>query len=109
MVTVGIPGGGHVVISQRFDVLCGLYTGQFAPTESFKNRLACAQIAGSELLVAGGFAAAGRHGTARFWRCISWAVFVHQHRVCLPWCRGGRIASPSACAIGGTAVSGSGC
>jgi hypothetical protein len=34
---------------------------------------------------------------------------VHQHRVCLPWCRGGRIASPSACAIGGMAVSGSGC
>ncbi|HEV2256427.1 MAG TPA: DUF4232 domain-containing protein [Streptosporangiaceae bacterium] len=29
-VTVGIPGGGHVVINQAFDVLCGLYTGQFA-------------------------------------------------------------------------------
>jgi hypothetical protein len=32
-VTVGIPGGGHVVISQRFDVLCGLYTGQFAAAQ----------------------------------------------------------------------------
>ncbi|HEY3034953.1 MAG TPA: DUF4232 domain-containing protein [Streptosporangiaceae bacterium] len=29
-VTVGIPGGGHVVINEAFDVLCGLYTGQFA-------------------------------------------------------------------------------
>ncbi|HEY5985574.1 MAG TPA: DUF4232 domain-containing protein [Streptosporangiaceae bacterium] len=29
-VTVGIPGGGHVVINQAFDVLCGLYSGQFA-------------------------------------------------------------------------------
>jgi hypothetical protein len=68
-------------------------------------QLIIAQIACSELLVAGGFATAGRHGTAGFWRCISWAVFVHQHRGCLPWCRGGRIASPSACAIGRTAVS----
>jgi len=29
-VTIGIPGGSHVVIRAMFDVLCGLYTGQFA-------------------------------------------------------------------------------
>jgi hypothetical protein len=29
VVTVGIPGGGQIMINQAFDVLCGLYTGQF--------------------------------------------------------------------------------
>jgi hypothetical protein len=29
-VTIGIPGGGHVVIKHAFDVLCGLLTGKFA-------------------------------------------------------------------------------
>ncbi len=29
-VTVGIPGGGHVLIKHAFDVLCGLSTGRFS-------------------------------------------------------------------------------
>jgi hypothetical protein len=32
-VTVGIPGGGQVVINHQFDVLCGLFTGQFAAAQ----------------------------------------------------------------------------
>src|SRR5712691_7743338 len=32
-VTIGIPGGGQVVIHQPFDVLCSLYTGRFAVTQ----------------------------------------------------------------------------
>jgi hypothetical protein len=30
---VSIPGGGRVVLRQRLDVLCGLFTGQFGVTE----------------------------------------------------------------------------
>jgi hypothetical protein len=32
-VTVSVPGGGKVVLHQGFDVLCGLFTGQFGVTE----------------------------------------------------------------------------
>jgi len=32
-VTVGIPGGGHVLIRHAFDVLCGLSTGRFSMTQ----------------------------------------------------------------------------
>jgi len=32
-VTIGIAGGGQVVIHQPFDVLCGLYTGRFAVSQ----------------------------------------------------------------------------